>query len=116
MIAKPNFYSYSVFAENDRRWNAQTRDKIRQADLRGYVHNRHIESLLVRISPRVHITDISRQMQDHVHWHGQSHLECDDVYKNMKSDIAKFDTSDYPADNVYGMPLANKKVPDEGRK
>jgi len=28
----------------------------------------------------------------------------------MKHDIARFDTSDYPADNVYGMPLANKKV------
>jgi len=39
------------------------------------------------------------------------HIECDDVYENMKRDIAKFDTSDYPADNVYGIPLVNKKVP-----
>jgi len=38
------------------------------------------------------------------------HIECDDVYKNMKHDIARFDTSDYSTDNVYGMPLANKKV------
>ncbi|KYN18777.1 hypothetical protein ALC57_08900, partial [Trachymyrmex cornetzi] len=37
-------------------------------------------------------------------------IECDDVYETMKRDIARFDTSDYPADNVYGMPLANKKV------
>jgi len=29
----------------------------------------------------------------------------------MKRDIARFDTSDYPTDNAYGMPLANKKVP-----
>jgi len=28
----------------------------------------------------------------------------------MKRDIARFDTSDYPADNVYGMSLVNKKV------
>jgi len=27
------------------------------------------------------------------------HIECDDVYKNIKRD--RFDTSDYPADNVY---------------
>jgi len=31
----------------------------------------------------------------------------------MKRDIAKFDTSDYPIDNMYGMFLANKKVSDE---
>jgi len=28
----------------------------------------------------------------------------------MKRDIARFDTSDYPADNVCGMSLVNKKV------
>jgi len=29
----------------------------------------------------------------------------------MKRDIARFNTSDYPADNAYDVPLANKKVP-----
>ena len=38
------------------------------------------------------------------------HIEWDDVYKNMKHDIARFDTNDYPADNEYNMLLANKKV------
>jgi len=28
----------------------------------------------------------------------------------MKHNIARFDTSDYPADNVYDMPLTNKKL------
>jgi len=56
----------------DRRRNAQIRGKVRQADLREYVHTRHIENLLVnlRISLRIHVTDVSRQMQDHVHRHG----------------------------------------------
>jgi len=39
------------------------------------------------------------------------HIKCDDVYDIMKRDIAKFDTSDYPIDNAYSIPLVNKKVP-----
>ncbi|KYN39706.1 hypothetical protein ALC56_05909 [Trachymyrmex septentrionalis] len=38
-------------------------------------------------------------------------IECEDVYETMKRDIARFDTSDYPTDNAYGISLANKKVP-----
>jgi len=38
-------------------------------------------------------------------------IECDDVYEIMKRDISRFDTSDYTIDNVYGIPLVNKKVP-----
>ncbi|EFN70736.1 hypothetical protein EAG_06134, partial [Camponotus floridanus] len=41
------------------------------------------------------------------------HIECANVYENMKC-IARFDTSDYAVDNVYGIPCVNKKVP--GRK
>jgi len=39
------------------------------------------------------------------------HIECNDVYDIMKRDIAKFDTSNYPIDNAYGIPLVNKKIP-----
>ena len=43
-------------------------------------------------------------------------IYCEDVYETMKHDIARFYTSDYPMDNAYGMPLANKKVSDKGQK
>ncbi|EFN69638.1 hypothetical protein EAG_01985, partial [Camponotus floridanus] len=39
------------------------------------------------------------------------HIECMDVYENMKHDIAGFDTSDYAVDSAYGISLLNKKVP-----
>jgi len=58
-FAKLNFHS---FAENLIAIEMCARDEVRQVDLREYMHTRHIESLLVRISSRVHVTDVSRQM------------------------------------------------------
>ena len=37
-------------------------------------------------------------------------IECDDVCEQIKCDITRFDTCDYSIDNVYGIPLTNKKV------
>lgn len=33
-----------------------------------------------------------------------------DVYQQIKQDIHRFDTSNFPTDNNYGIPLANKRV------
>lgn len=34
---------------------------------------------------------------------------CDDFYESIKPDLNRFDTSDYPKDNQYNLPLVNKK-------
>lgn len=37
-------------------------------------------------------------------------FKCDDIYEYMKRDSDRFDTSDYPENNVYGVLRKNKKV------
>ncbi|KAJ8910663.1 hypothetical protein NQ315_016041 [Exocentrus adspersus] len=37
-------------------------------------------------------------------------IKTDDVYADIKSNISKFDTSNYKPDNPYGIPLVNKAV------
>lgn len=37
------------------------------------------------------------------------HIKVDDIYEEMKKNLDKFDTSEYPVDNPYNIPLVNKK-------
>ncbi|KAF0691867.1 Uncharacterized protein FWK35_00030570, partial [Aphis craccivora] len=37
-------------------------------------------------------------------------IKPDDFYQDIKINLDNFDTSDYPKDNIYGLPLVLKKV------
>ncbi|XP_046752097.1 uncharacterized protein LOC124414950 [Diprion similis] len=38
------------------------------------------------------------------------HITVPNIYECIKQDLDKFDTSDYPPDNIYEIPLVHKKV------
>ncbi|KYN11002.1 hypothetical protein ALC57_16854 [Trachymyrmex cornetzi] len=113
MIAKPNFHSRSIFAEN--LIAVELRKLEVKFDKPIYVgmcildiskvclYEFHEYMLpLFRDKCKIMYTDTDSLIY---------RVECEDVYETMKRDIARFDTSDYPTDNAYGMPLAYKKVP-----
>jgi len=114
MIAKPNFHSRSIFSENliavelrklEVKFNKPIYVGMSILDISKIcLYEFHHEYMLpmYRNECKIMYTDTDSLIY---------YIECDNVYEVMKRDISRFDTSDYPADNVYGMPLANKKVP-----
>ncbi|XP_018308360.1 uncharacterized protein [Mycetomoellerius zeteki] len=115
MIAKPNFHSCSVFSENlvaiELRKLEVKFDKPIYVGMcildisKTCLYEFHHEYMapLFRDKCKIMYTDTDSLIY---------HVECDDVYDIMKCDINnRFDTSDYSIDNVYDIPLANKKVP-----
>ncbi|XP_036148161.1 uncharacterized protein LOC118647413 [Monomorium pharaonis] len=114
MIAKPNFYSRSVFSENliaielrnlEVKFNKPIYVGMCILDISKIcLYEFHHEYMLplYRDKCKVMYTDTDSLIY---------HVECENIYENMKRDITRFDTSDYPIGNAYGMPLENKKVP-----
>ncbi|XP_070531293.1 uncharacterized protein, partial [Cardiocondyla obscurior] len=114
MIAKPNFHSRSIFAEN--LVAVELRKLKVKLDKPIYVgmsildiskvclYEFHYEYMLPTFEDKCSVmyTDTDSLVYS---------VQCEDVYEMMKRDIARFDTSDYPPDNAYGMPLVNKKIP-----
>ncbi|RLU18549.1 hypothetical protein DMN91_008906 [Ooceraea biroi] len=113
-IARPNFHSRAVFGENLlavelRRLKATFNRPIYVgmcildiSKTRLYEFHYEYMAPLYGDKCRIIYTDTDSLIYG---------IECEDAYADMACDIARFDTSDYPADNAYGMPLRNKKVP-----
>ncbi|XP_026824313.1 uncharacterized protein LOC113561693 [Ooceraea biroi] len=114
MIAKPNFHSRSVFSENlvaiemrklEVKFNKPIYVGICILDIsKVCLYEFHHEYMLPLYHDKCKVvyTDTDSLIY---------HIECDDVYEQMKRDIPRFDTSDYASDNIYNIPLVNKKVP-----
>ncbi|XP_072743627.1 uncharacterized protein [Anoplolepis gracilipes] len=114
MIAKPNFHSRSVFSENF------IAVELHKLEIKLYkpiyvgmcildisktcLYEFHYDYMvpMYREKCKVMYTDTDSLIY---------HIECDDVYENIKRDVSRFDTSDYAVDNAYGIPLVNKKEP-----
>ncbi|KAL6258198.1 hypothetical protein P5V15_010126 [Pogonomyrmex californicus] len=62
MIVKPNFHSRSVFAENLIAVELHKLEVKFNKPIYVGVYTRHIENLLVRILPRIHVTAVSQEM------------------------------------------------------
>ncbi|XP_029672378.1 uncharacterized protein LOC115241009 [Formica exsecta] len=114
MIAKPNFHSRSVFAEDlvavelrklEVKFNKPIYVGMCILDVsKNCLYEFHYEYMLplYRDKCRIMYTDTDSLIY---------RVECEDMYEDMKRDIDRFDTSDYAVDNAYGISLANKKVP-----
>ncbi|KYM98518.1 hypothetical protein ALC62_10767, partial [Cyphomyrmex costatus] len=113
LIAKPNFHSRSAFEEN------LIAVELRKLEVK-FDKPIYVGMCILDISKTClyefhheYMTPLFRDRCKIVYTDTDSliyRIECDDVYETMKRDIDRFDTSDYPANNAYGMPLANKKV------
>ncbi|XP_050447449.1 uncharacterized protein LOC126849549 [Cataglyphis hispanica] len=114
MIAKPNFHSRSIFSENlvavelrklEVKFNKPIYVGMCILDIsKVCLYEFHHEYMLplYHENCKVMYTDTDSLIY---------YIKCDDIYENMKRDIDRFDTSDYPANNAYDIPLVNKKVP-----
>ncbi|XP_072745823.1 uncharacterized protein [Anoplolepis gracilipes] len=106
LIAKPNFHSRSIFSEN------LIAVELRKLEVKFYkpiyvgmcildisktcLYEFHHDYMvpMYRERCKVMYTDTDSLIY---------HIECDDVYENMKCDISRFDTSDYATDNAVRL-------------
>ena len=94
LITKPNFEGRTIFAEN-----------------LVAIHMKKTKIMFDKpIYIRMSILDISKNCTYDFYYDVMKNKYNDDFYSDVKNMINEFDTSYYPIDNVFGMPLVNKKV------
>ncbi|XP_043465724.1 uncharacterized protein LOC122500722 [Leptopilina heterotoma] len=113
LISKPNFHSRSIFNENlvaielrktEILMNKPIYIGFSVLDLsKMLIYDFHYDYMLKKYgkSCKLMYTDTDSLIYE---------LKCDDIFADMREDIHKFDTSDYPKDNIYNIPQANNKI------
>ncbi|XP_043478219.1 uncharacterized protein LOC122508763 [Leptopilina heterotoma] len=114
LIAKPNFHSRTIFNPNLVAVELRKMEVLLNKPLyvgltvldvsKTLIYDFHYDYMLKKYDAKnlkLLYTDTDSLIYE---------IRCSDIYADMKADIDKFDTSDYPVNNVYGIPQANKKV------
>lgn len=114
LIAKPSFHRGTIFSENFMaiemrklliKFNKPIYVGMSILDIsKTRVYDFHHSYMLNEFGDRCKLmyTDTDSLLYE---------IRCDDIYQLIKRDAHKFDTSDYPTNNVHGISLLNKKVP-----
>ncbi|XP_043468340.1 uncharacterized protein LOC122502385 [Leptopilina heterotoma] len=113
LISKPNFHSRAIFNENLVAVELRKMEVLMNKPLyvgltvldvsKTLIYDFHYDYMLQKYDEKklkLLYTDTDSLIYE---------IKCSDIYADMKQDIHKFDTSDYAANNVYGIPQAKKK-------
>lgn len=113
LIAKPNFLDRTIFSENLVAFHMRKAHLIFNKPItigmsimelsKTLMYSFHYEEMKPKYGDKLKLMymDTDSFIYD---------IEAPNVYEDMKRNIRLFDTSDYPLNNMFGIPLVNKKV------